>query len=410
MSVIFSHPTGNANSRAAATTLARAGMLDQFHTTIASFPGSLLDKMAIGPFNQLKRRQFHPVLQPVTHMHPALEACRMVALKAGLQKLTQHEKGIFSIDAVYKQLDESVAKVLKAAKSKGSKSVYAYEDGALESFKMAQLLRLKCFYDLPIGYWRSSRRLLDKERERWPEWASTITGLMDSVSKLKRKDDEIKYADCIFVASTFTASTLAEYPGTLPEVKIIPYGFPAVINDRVYSATFKKRLKVLFVGGLSQRKGIADLLEAVDQLKAYVELTIVGGRPDITCPVLDAALLKHRYIPGLPHHQVLELMHEHDIFVFPSLFEGFGLVITEAMSQGTPVITTERTAGPDLITHNENGWLIKAGSPGALQEAIEKIISSPKQVALAGRAAMETAKKRPWEVYGDELVKALNDF
>ena len=52
-------------------------------------------------------------------------------------------------------------------------------------------------------------------------------------------------------------------------------------------------------------------------------------------------------------------MREHDVFVFPSLFEGFGLVITESMSQGTPVITTDRTAGPDLIKNDENGWLLK---------------------------------------------------
>ena len=50
-------------------------------------------------------------------------------------------------------------------------------------------------------------------------------------------------------------------------------------------------------------------------------------------------------------------MKEHDVLIFPSLFEGFGLVITEAMAQGTPVITTDRTAGPDVISDNENGCL-----------------------------------------------------
>ena len=100
-------------------------------------------------------------------------------------------------------------------------------------------------------------------------------------------------------------------------------------------------------------------------------------------------------------------MREHDVLVFPSLFEGFGLVITEAMSQGTPVITTDRTAGPDLITHGENGWLIKAGSTEDLQQAIEALIGKPDVIAANGRAAMETAKKRPWEKYGQELSDAI---
>jgi len=95
------------------------------------------------------------------------------------------------------------------------------------------------------------------------------------------------------------------------------------------------------------------------------------------------------------------------VLLFPSLFEGFGLVITEAMSQGTPVITTDRTAGPDLIKHGQNGWLIKAASTEALTNAIENLLSQPEQIAEAGRAAQVTAAQRPWSVYGRELAAAV---
>jgi len=100
-------------------------------------------------------------------------------------------------------------------------------------------------------------------------------------------------------------------------------------------------------------------------------------------------------------------MKQHDILLFPSLFEGFGLVITESMSQGTPVITTERTAGPDLINHDENGWLIEAGSTEGLIASIEDAIRRPAQIVDAGKAAMETARLRPWEVYGKELAASI---
>src|SRR5206468_9345000 len=98
------------------------------------------------------------------------------------------------------------------------------------------------------------------------------------------------------------------------------------------------------------------------------------------------------WIPSLPHQQILKLMHEHDVLVFPSLFEGFGLVITEAMSQGTPVITTERTVGPDIIDHGQNGWIVEAGSTEALQQAIEELIFKPELVAETGLKAIETAR------------------
>ncbi len=100
-------------------------------------------------------------------------------------------------------------------------------------------------------------------------------------------------------------------------------------------------------------------------------------------------------------------MRAHDVLIFPSLFEGFGQVITEAMAQGTPVITTERTAGPDFIEHGENGWLINACSVEAIKIVLEEIIRCPDRIAEVGKQALETAKKRPWSVYGQELAKAV---
>ena len=411
MSVIFSHPTGNANSRAAVVSFAKEGILEEFHTTVASFSGTFLDKIAIGPLKEIKRRSFDSLLHPFTLLHPWYELLRMIASKASLQKLIKHENGIFSIDSVYRHLDKAVAESLDIAQKKGATAIYAYEDGAIASFKKGQQLGLTRFYDLPIGYWRSSRLLLSKELEKWPDWAATLTGLKDSDDKLRCKDEELQLANCIFVASSFTATTLKEFPGNLPPIEVIPYGFPDVITHRNYSTAIgPTRLKLLFVGGLSQRKGIADLFQAVEGLSDYVELTIVGKKPNIPCAALDAALLKHRWIPSLPHGEILKLMAQQDVFVFPSLFEGFGLVITEAMSQGTPVITTERTAGPDLIINGENGWLVEAGSSAQLRQTIQKLISTPQIIAKAGKAAMETARSRPWEVYGKELFLAVKKY
>ncbi|RYE35448.1 MAG: glycosyltransferase, partial [Sphingobacteriales bacterium] len=161
------------------------------------------------------------------------------------------------------------------------------------------------------------------------------------------------------------------------------------------------------VGRLEQRKGVANMFAAVAKVKDYVELTIVGVKSTENCKALNSALSGHKYITNLPHADILELMKQHDILLFPSLFEGFGLVITEAMSQGTPVITTERTAGPDLINNNENGWLTEAGSTEGLLAAIEHAISKPSKIIAAGKAAMETARKRPWEVYGRELANSI---
>ncbi|HEY6977148.1 MAG TPA: glycosyltransferase family 4 protein [Chitinophagaceae bacterium] len=408
MKLILSHPTGNANVRAVAVGFMEADLLYKFHTSIASFSGNMLDIIsALGPLKEIRRRAFDSILEPVTKMYPWLEIGRLMSSKARISRLIQHETGPFSIDAVYRNIDRRVASTLHFGSKNGAKAVYAYEDGARCTFKEAKKLGLKCFYELPIGYWRTAKLLLEAEKERWPDWASTITGFDDSETKLGYKDEELLQADRIFVASTFTAKTLKDFPGNLAPVDIIPYGFPEVNDKRIYSGVTHK-LKLLFVGSLSQRKGIADLFSAVQAFRDHIELTVVGRKVNDKCPALEKELAKHIWIPSLPHKKVLQLMQQHDVLIFPSLFEGFGLVITEAMAQGTPVITTERTAGPDLIENGNNGWLIEAGSVKELQTIIEKLLCKPQLISNAGKEAMETARTRPWKLYAHELVRSVN--
>jgi glycosyltransferase involved in cell wall biosynthesis len=408
MKIVLSHPTSNEFNRSAANGLLEANFLSEFHTSIAVFPGTVLSTISsYKGLKELNRRSFNSSLQYLTKTSPWLEIGRQVAMKMGLSDLTTHEKGIFSVDAVYKNLDQKVANRLKNANPNAITAVYAYEDGAIKSFTEAKKHNIKCLYDLPIGYWRAAKRLLEPEIERWPEWGSTLSGLKDSEEKLLTKDQELRLADQIFVGSNFTKDTLIDFPGELAPVQVVPYGFPKVCAHREYTSTKNRPLRLLFVGGLSQRKGIADLFAVTDRLGKQVELTVVGFKSTEDCAPLNTALNKHTWIPSLPHQQVLELMKEHDVLIFPSLFEGFGLVITEAMSQGLPVITTERTIGPNIIIDNENGWLINAGSTDALQEAIENLVKHPELLESAGRAAMLTAKNRGWDVYQEELIAAI---
>ncbi|GAA4816967.1 glycosyltransferase family 4 protein [Litoribaculum gwangyangense] len=407
MKILVSHPTSNQNNRAVLRGLKDQKLLYKFYTCIAVFSGGFLDKLkTIGPLKELSRRTFDEDLKKVTKMLPFKETMRLLSTKFRLKSLVKHETGLFSIDAVYHDIDKKVADSLKKHAKNHLDAVYAYEDGAYYSFQEAKKHHITCLYDLPIGYWRYARQLLAKEREAWPDWAATLTGFKDSEQKLQRKDEELALADKILVASTFTAKSLRVYPGKLAPVQVIPYGFPTPVSNRVYDIS-NRPLKLLFVGGLSQRKGIANMLAAVDYFVPKVQLTIIGNKSTNDCEALDKALSKHTWIPSLPHSEILTQMLAHDVLLFPSLFEGFGLVITEAMSQGTPVITTDRTAGPDLIEHGVNGWLVEAGSTMALQSCIESLVANPEKIIAAGKAALETAKKRPWSVYGKELAEAL---
>lgn len=408
MKILLSHPTGNANVRAAIEAFDEHGILAEFDTTIATDPEAVwLKFMPAGMKAEMLRRKYS-IDSRLIKTYPFIEMGRLGFQKMGLKSLTRHEYGKFSVHAVYSAIDESVAKRL--TKLKGTKKpdmVYVYEDGALATFEQAEKLNIKRVYDLPKGYWQAERDLLEIERTKRPQWAVTLAGFKDSNEKLKRKDLELSRAEHIIVASSFTKSTLDYYPEKLAPITVVPYGFPPVIESRAYDYNANRKLKLLFVGSLSQLKGLANVLEAVDQLQDKVELTIVGRKSTEECAPLNEGLKKHRYINSLPHHEVLSEMSQNDVFLFPSLFEGFGLVVTEAMSQGTPVITTKRTCGADIINHNENGWIMEAGSTEALVNQLKEIIKNPELLEKVGGAAMNKARSRPWSQYGKELVNTL---
>lgn len=408
MKILVSHPTLNANSKKLVAGLITNKLLLKLYTSFVVFPDQILYKISAFPkFRDIKRRSLNTEWKTYTKSNSFFEFGRLLSSKLKLDFLIKHENGIFCVDKVYQKHDKWVSNNLIKAKKEGLSGVYAYEDGALATFIKAKQLGLKCIYDLPIGYWKSARVLMQEEFEINPRWSSTLTGFNDSLEKLNKKDRELALADVIYVASSFTKKTLEFYSGNLSQVKVIPYGFPNVAHKKEYHSLTNRKLKILFVGGLSQRKGISYLFQAVAELQDKIELTIVGQKAVSNCMALNSALTKHNWIPSLSHEEVLICMRENDVLVFPSLFEGFGLVITEAMSQGVPVITTDRTAGPDLINHGENGWIVEAGSADVIKEVFLRIIETPEIIEQFGLAAQKKAATRPWSAYSQEMADSI---
>ncbi|HKQ29642.1 MAG TPA: glycosyltransferase, partial [Burkholderiales bacterium] len=163
-------------------------------------------------------------------------------------------------------------------------------------------------------------------------------------------------------------------------------------------------LNVLFVGGLSQGKGLSYLFGAADLLRGRISLTVIGRRRQ-ACPVLDRQLEQCRYIESLPNADVLSEMRRHDVLVFPSLWDGFGLVILEAMSQGIPVIASTNCGGPDVITDGEDGFIVPIRATQTIAEKLELLADDPDLLLRMKAAAHETAERYSWERYRSSLVE-----
>lgn len=404
--IVFSHPTGNADVRQTALALYEGELLSEFWTCINWNPDTALARLLPARVRrQFERRAFLPATRPLTHGYPWREVGRLFAPALHLEFLTRHESGFLSVDAVFQSLDAKVAKRL--SKLPDVRGVYAKEDGALDSFRVAKSRGLKCFYELPIGYWRAGHEIYNEEKEREPEWAATLTGMRDSPAKLARKDEELQLADVVLVASSFTRSTLKSAPPVSAPVYVTPYGAPEAVETPNLERADASRLKVLFVGALSQRKGLSYLLRAMEMLRGRADLTIIGQKMDAPCAPLDAALRQHRWIKSLPHAEILREMRGHDVLAFPSLFEGFGLVIAEAMSQGIPVIATPHTAGPDIISDGEDGFVVPVRCAEAIAEKLTWMLENPDALREMKLAAWNKAKVLAWEEYRASLRQII---
>jgi alpha-maltose-1-phosphate synthase len=404
-SVIVSHPTGNANVSAVVSALYDDNLLAAYYTCIAWRPESALARLVPGSVRSvLERRARVQLPRELIHTRPMRELMRNVLMRAGKKNWIADATHPFSIDGVYRDLDNHVAENLH--KYRGLRAVYAYEDGALVQFRVALPLSLHRIYDLPIGYWRANRKISAEEAELQPGWKGTLKALADDDRKCALKDEELELADTVIVPSTFVRDTLEMFPGEKKKVVVNPFGVPAEIAGPRARTDASQPLRVLFVGSLSQRKGISYLFDAIEKGGAAVTLTVIGRKVGES-RLLDEYCAKHRWLSSLSHAEILAEMRRHDVFVFPSLFEGMALVLGEAISQGLPVITTPNSGGADILRDGVDGYIVPIRDADAIAARLLELYADRERLQRMSDAARERAGQLTWDVYKAITVAAV---
>ncbi len=399
--LLLAHPTGNANVRAAARAFYSAGWLQELDSCLCWDPDSPLLKFIPTRWaSQFQRRSFAGLPRQLLHSHPLRELARLASAGIPFPWLHRHELGPLSIDAIYRSFDRHVG--TRLTKLVGLKAVYAYEDGALCTFQAAEGLGLRRIYDLPIGYWRAARQIFEEERELQPAWACTLTGLQDSPTKLARKDEELQLADQVIVASAFVRSTLLGHNACTAPIAVVPYGSPLPLAEAPATSSIGP-LRVLYVGSLGQRKGLSYALEAMEALGNQATLTLIGKPTALDCKPLATALQRHKHIASLPHDQILQQMRQHDVLLFPTLFDGFGLVITEALSQGLPVVATSHSGAPECFQDGVEGFIVPIRDSQAIAERLQQLANDRCQLAAMRQACLRRATELSWACYEQGL-------
>lgn len=415
MSTIIFHPSVAPFVQQAARALHEAGLLHRFHTTLRYQPEKTWQRAAI-KLARLARYDLERQLRrrSVNELPPSLVASRPVSELIRL--LSTHVDSSQRIgDLVWEWAETGFDRhVARRGLTPEVTAVYGYEHSSLATFQRARETGRRVIYDVPAPEPGYVQAMLERELAAFPELQTPFYKhtFAREERRAARRHAEWDAADLVVAASRYTRDTFTQAGRDPSKVTIIPYGAPPpAARDRALAGGSRPdgKLEILWAGTFGIRKGAHYLLDAWRRgnLGRHARLRVFGAI------VLPDSLL-HPLPPGvelggsIPRDILMERYRESDVLMFPTLCDGFGMVATEAWSQGVPVITSDRAGCTDLLRERENGLLVKAGDADALIEIIEWSLSHRAELRAMREASLATAAAWQWSDYRAALGAAVS--
>jgi glycosyltransferase involved in cell wall biosynthesis len=275
---------------------------------------------------------------------------------------------------------------------------------ALSPLVTAKGIGVRGWLDCPIAHHRFSTRIQREEAKLAPDFASSLQ--ISTRADAQRLDQEILAADDLIVLSSFQRRTFLEEGVSEDRIHVLPLGVDTELfrpgpraEDRVFT--------IGFVGQLTQRKGISYLLSAFDAMRPRGARMLMVGRPSSRQRPWIRDGVDH--VPAVARTSLPAYYHRMDVFVLPSLVEGFPLTALEAMSCGIPVIVSENTFGSDVVRDGENGFVVPIRDVDAIVERLRFLAQHPVERLAIGRKARATAERYSWAAFGRRLTELLTD-
>ena len=313
--------------------------------------------------------------------------------------------------ALTDSLHESMRRSISAASvgNLGSPStVVAYSGFAAPVFDWAERNSARRVLNYPIAHHRYHLALRNEEAELVPAFASTWPELLGFTPQyMAELDAEINAADSVVVGSGFCARTFTECGVDDAKIQVIPYGVDLGIFAPSKDDERQAEFGVIYAGQFSQRKGMSYLLDGYGRFAGPgTALTMVGKPMGSVAPLVPYASL-FRHVPHLTRPALAAEYCRHDVFVFPTLLEGMGLVVAEAMACGLPVITTAN--GPDeLVRDGLDGFIVPQRDAAAIAEKLELLRGNPELRRKMGASAALRAREFTWAVYCQRFQALLD--
>jgi glycosyltransferase involved in cell wall biosynthesis len=226
------------------------------------------------------------------------------------------------------------------------------------------------------------------------------------VEMIEREEQEYALADKIFVPSKYAAQTFVDRGIAADKIIVNGMGVDFEMFQAPSSRSLDRMPRIVFAGGVGIRKGVPWLLKAFKRLSSKAELHLIGPvSPDYE-KMLRKEIGANVFVRGaLPGHDLSSEYGRGDIFCLPSLEEGYGMVIPQAMACGLPVVTTNVVGAADLLQHAHNGLIVSPADSTALSDALERLIDDVDLRQTMGAYAQTTVQQgQGWDDYVSRAV------
>ena len=281
---------------------------------------------------------------------------------------------------------------------------FGYDTGFFEAAAWAKNRGAACVVG-QMDPARTEVEMVREEEKLWPGWSKKP--LIVPEEYFLWRQSEWALADIVMVNSRWTHDALLKQGVPASKLAIVPLAYEVDETKVLEPIPLKEvndPLRVLFLGQVNIRKGIPYLIEAARLLKgAPVQFDIVGPI-SIADQFVVSSPSNVRFHGSVTRDKVQNFYSQADVFVLPTISDGFALTQLEAMSYGLPVITTPNCG--DVVTDGVDGFLVPARNAPALAEVLLKLAEDPERL----QAMRVSARERVTAFSLDQLDKDLRQL
>jgi glycosyltransferase involved in cell wall biosynthesis len=280
---------------------------------------------------------------------------------------------------------------------------FGYDTGSLEI--LDALAETDCFTIVDqIDPGKVQTEITRKEVERWPGWA--LKEPTRSREYEDRRQAEWQMASAVVVNSEWSKRALIQQDVPRDKINVVPLAFEphGKVSGPVASPA-QRPLRILWLGSVNLSKGIQYLIQSACLLEgSAVEFKVVGS-VQITDQAVVAAPSNVTFEGRVPRDDTATYYRWADIFILPTLSDGFAITQLEAMAYGLPVIVTPNCGR--VVTDGQDGFLVPPRDPEAIAEIISRLIENRDRIRLMSKRALKTVQQFSIDRVANELISIV---